>query len=83
MPDSKLCKQPNNYSGVSNNPTVWNKGTGQNPLLQANAYGNVDGGQLWDEIKVNTLGDFPEIVYRLLIKSHFDKGHTSMFYVVT
>ena len=49
--------------------------------LQANAYGNVDGGQLWDEIKVNTLDDFPENVYRLLLKSHFDKGHTCMFYV--
>lgn len=51
--------------------------------LQANAYGNVDGGQLWNEMKINTLDDFPENVYRLLLKSHFDKGHTSMFYVVT
>ena len=46
--------------------------------LRANAYGNVDGGQLWDEMKVTTIDDFPEDVYRLLLKSHFDKGHTSM-----
>ena len=50
--------------------------------LQANAYGNVDGGQLWNEMKINTIDDFPENVYRLLLKSHFDKGHTSMFYKI-
>jgi hypothetical protein len=47
--------------------------------LQANAYGNVDGGQLWDEMKITTLDDYPEDVYRLLLKSHFDKGHTSTY----
>lgn len=45
--------------------------------LKDNAFGNVDGGHLWGEINMRTQ-DFPEGVFRLMLKSHFDKGHSSL-----
>ena len=41
----------------------------------ANAFGNVDGGELWDSIYFNTY-EFPENVFRLMIKAHLDKAHS-------
>ena len=32
--------------------------------LQANAYGNVDGGQLWDEMKITLLMTILNVLYR-------------------
>ena len=42
----------------------------------SNAFGNVDGGKLWTTMNVPSV-DFPENVFRLLLKTHFDKGHQS------
>ena len=42
----------------------------------SNAFGNVDGGKLWTLMNVPSV-DFPEDVFRLLLKAHFDKGHQS------
>ena len=42
----------------------------------SNAFGNVDGGKLWTLMYVPSV-DFPEDVFRLLLKTHFDKGHQS------
>ena len=42
----------------------------------SNAFGNVDGGKLWTTMNVPSV-DFPEDVFRLLLKTHFDKGHQS------
>ena len=42
----------------------------------SNAFGNVDGGKLWTLMNVPSV-DFPEDVFRLLLKTHFDKGHQS------
>merc|ERR1711962_621978 len=44
--------------------------------LEANAFGNVEGGQLWQTLNLGA-SDFNEQALRLLIKAHFDKGHTS------
>ena len=41
--------------------------------LGANAFGNVDGGELWNHLYLET-SDFPEDVFRLFLKSHFDKN---------
>lgn len=41
--------------------------------LGANAFGNVDGGELWNHLYLET-SDFPEEVFRLFLKSHFDKN---------
>lgn len=50
-----------------------------NPVhFDANAFGNEDEGELWSELDVKT-NDFPEDVFRQLIKTHFDLGHTSLF----
>jgi hypothetical protein len=44
--------------------------------LEQNAFGNVDGGALWTMLFMPTT-DFPEGAFRLLLKTHFDKGHQS------
>lgn len=44
--------------------------------LEANAFGNVDGGQLWRQLNLGP-SDFNEDALRLLIKAHFDKGHNN------
>ena len=46
--------------------------------LQANAFGNVDGGQLWNTLDI-VATNFPQDVFRLLLKTHFDKGHSTLF----
>jgi len=43
----------------------------------SNAFGNVDGGKLWTVMNVPSV-DFPEDVFRLLLKTHFDKGHQTL-----
>ena len=45
-------------------------------ILEDNAFGNVDGGQLWDQLSMGN-SDFNENAMRLLFKAHFDKGHQS------
>ena len=47
-----------------------------NTKYDSNAFGNVDGGKLWTSMSVPSV-DFPENVFRLLLKTHFDKGHQS------
>ena len=47
-----------------------------NTKYDSNAFGNVDGGKLWTSMNVPSV-DFPENVFRLLLKTHFDKGHKS------
>ena len=47
--------------------------------LEANAFGDVDGGQLWQTLNLGTT-DFNEHALRLLIKAHFDKGHTCKYH---
>ena len=47
--------------------------------LEANAFGNVDGGQLWQTLNLGQ-SDFNEHALRLLIKAHFDKGHTCKYH---
>lgn len=48
----------------------------ENLQLEPNAFGNVEGGELWTGLFMQT-SDFPEDVFRLMLKTHFDKGHTS------
>ena len=43
--------------------------------LEDNAFGNVDGGQLWEGLNLGP-SDFNENALRLLLKAHFDKAHT-------
>ena len=45
-------------------------------ILEDNAFGNVDGGQLWDRLNLGS-SDFNENAMRLLFKAHFDKQHPS------
>ena len=42
--------------------------------LEDNAFGNVDGGKLWDRLNLGK-SDFSEKALRLAFKSHFDKQH--------
>ena len=53
--------------------------------LEANAFGNVEGGQLWQKLNLGR-SDFNEQALRLLIKAHFDKGHAckylNMFHLI-
>merc|ERR1711973_212687 len=52
-------------------------------IFETNAFGNVDGGQLWDILDISITNyrtkGFPEEAFRLLLKSHFNKGHKSKF----
>ena len=53
-------------------------------IYESNAFGNVDGGQLWDTLDIGASAygisnGFPEEAFRLLLKSHFDKGHESKY----
>ena len=41
--------------------------------IAENAFGNVAGGQLWGSISVDWC-DFPELTFRLMLKTAFDKG---------
>ena len=49
-----------------------------NVIYDSNAFGNVDGGELWQNISIQTK-DFNQEVFRLMLKTHFDKGHQSLF----
>ena len=42
--------------------------------IASNAFGNVEGGPLWGSISVDWC-DFPELTFRLMLKSAFDKGY--------
>jgi hypothetical protein len=55
---------------LSSNNQQW----GVTLKLEQNAFGNVDGGALWTTMDMPTT-DFPEGAFRLLLKTHFDKGH--------
>ena len=46
-------------------------------IYESNAFGNVDGGELWQKMDINSNG-FPEDVFRIMIKAYFDKGNTGM-----
>ena len=46
--------------------------------LEDNAFGNVDGGQLWDQLNLGK-SDFNEKALRLLFKAHFDKQHSCKY----
>ena len=39
--------------------------------MEDNAFGNVVGGKLWGKLEI-TVPDFPEGVFRLMLKAHFD-----------
>ena len=44
---------------------------------EANAFGNVDGGELWQRLDIPVSANgFSEDVFRLMIKAYSDKGHT-------
>lgn len=79
--DFDIVIKSNGFHTMSNSPgksLIWSPYHGPVepvPVLEANAFGNVDGGKLWNKITIETL-DFPPEVYRLLLKSHFDKGDT-------
>ena len=47
-------------------------------IYDSNAFGNVDGGELWQKTSIQT-EDFNQEVFRLMLKTHFDKGHQSLF----
>merc|ERR1712156_664791 len=47
-------------------------------ILEDNAFGNVDGGQLWDQLNLGC-SDFNENAMRLLFKAHFDKQHPTFW----
>ena len=42
-------------------------------MIAENAFGNVVGGQLWGSISIDWC-DFPELTFRLMLKTAFDKG---------
>ena len=42
-----------------------------------NAFGNVEGGPLWGKISIDWC-DFPELTFRLMLKTAFDKGRQGM-----
>ena len=77
-----LVVKPNGFHTTSKkNPKVLDissfySGKVDDLLLEENAFGNVDGGELWEVMNIAT-SDFPEDAFRLLLKAHFDKGHTS------
>ena len=43
------------------------------PMFEDNAFGNVDGGRLWDKIVV-PMAEFRESTFRLMLKAKFDKN---------
>ena len=43
------------------------------PMFGDNAFGNVDGGQLWERIVV-PMAEFRETTFRLMLKAKFDKN---------
>jgi hypothetical protein len=45
-------------------------------VIEENAFGNVDGGELWGRLNLQ-IPDFPELAFRLMLKSHFDRGSQS------
>lgn len=45
--------------------------SGVSAVLEDNAFGNVVGGKLWGKLDI-TVPDFPEGVFRLMLKAHFD-----------
>ena len=55
-----------------------NGANGEYITLEDNAFGNVDGGQLWDRLNLGK-SDFNEKALRLLFKAHFDKQHTCKY----
>lgn len=67
-----------NYPGKTLSISPYNGPNGKFVHFEANAFGNVDGGQLWDKLRLETF-DFSEDVFRLMLKSHFDKGHRSNY----
>ena len=48
--------------------------TSVNGTFDGNAFGNIGGGQLWDFIRIAD-DEFSEEVYRLLLKSYFNKAY--------
>ena len=54
--------------------------TGGYITLEANAFGNVEGGQLWQIFDLGR-SDFNEGALRLFIKAQFDKGNTSKYFI--
>ena len=47
--------------------------------FESNAFGNVDGGELWGSLHFFVGNDFPEDVFRLMIKTAFDKNHDGKY----
>jgi len=47
-------------------------------MFEDNAFGDVDGGELWDTISVN-ISEFRENTFRLMLKSKFDKQADHFF----
>ena len=52
---------------------VSNSGSQDLRVAEPDVFGNVKGGKLWGAIDVDW-PDFTEDVFRLLLKTHFDKG---------
>ena len=72
-----LTIKSNGFHSKSNlNKTLEIQGDPFEIEYESNAFGNVEGGKLWNQMNVPS-GSFPENVFRLLLKSHFDKGHKS------
>jgi hypothetical protein len=70
----------NGFHTTSNKASLllypYNNGAdGEYITLEDNAFGNVDGGQLWAGLNLGK-SDFNEKALRLLLKAHFDKQHT-------
>ena len=51
-------------------------GTENNQVVEARAFGIGIGGEIFGRI-VGAFPDFPELAFRLMLKSHFDKGTES------
>lgn len=45
--------------------------------IEDDAFGDVSGGKLWYRLHI-ALADFPEMAFRLMIKSAFDSGQDGM-----
>ena len=55
----------------------------KNVVFESNCFGNVEGGKLWDVLEITTNGfgiEFTEEAFRLILKTHFDKGHKSKYF---
>lgn len=58
----------------------------KNVFFESNCFGNVDGGHLWDALEITTNGfgiEFSEDAFRLILKTHFDKGHKSKYLLLS